>query len=138
MALACGSRSISRTRCPWRPSPMARLTAVVVLPTPPFWFEMAYVCICVRRAELHVHPSSVYYILACDTRWVKRMGRLEMTYQSAPNPGARSESDAVRRHRLWSTRVAGSPNTSLALSTSEIASRSVTRLPKAALTARFM
>ena len=34
------SRSTSSTLWPRRASPAARLTAVVVLPTPPFWFAM--------------------------------------------------------------------------------------------------
>src|ERR1700737_1053565 len=38
VALPCGSRSIRRTRCPCDARLAARLTAVVVLPTPPFWF----------------------------------------------------------------------------------------------------
>src|SRR6267143_1348968 len=41
VALPCGSRSISSTRRRVAASDAARLTAVVVLPTPPFWFAMA-------------------------------------------------------------------------------------------------
>ncbi|WP_341648990.1 hypothetical protein [Thauera humireducens] len=37
VALPCGSRSISKVRCPACCSAAARLTQVVVLPTPPFW-----------------------------------------------------------------------------------------------------
>ena len=37
-ALPCGSRSTTSTRSPCRASAAARLTVVVVLPTPPFWF----------------------------------------------------------------------------------------------------
>jgi hypothetical protein len=40
VALPCGSRSISNTRCPILDRPAARLTVVVVLPTPPFWLAM--------------------------------------------------------------------------------------------------
>src|SRR5690349_21992634 len=40
-ALPCGSRSISSTRCPVAAKAVARLIAVVVLPTPPFWFATA-------------------------------------------------------------------------------------------------
>ena len=40
VALPCGSRSISSTRWPTLARPAARLTVVVVLPTPPFWFAM--------------------------------------------------------------------------------------------------
>src|ERR1700694_3853499 len=41
VALPCGSRSISSTRRRVAARDAARLTAVVVLPTPPFWFAMA-------------------------------------------------------------------------------------------------
>src|SRR5207248_1791266 len=41
VALPCGSRSTSRTLRSCAASEAARLTAVVVLPTPPFWFAIA-------------------------------------------------------------------------------------------------
>src|SRR5689334_21766241 len=41
VALPCGSRSISSTRFSACASAAARLTLVVVLPTPPFWFTTA-------------------------------------------------------------------------------------------------
>ena len=41
VALPCGSRSASNTRCPSATRLAARLTAVVVLPTPPFWLAIA-------------------------------------------------------------------------------------------------
>src|SRR4051794_30792005 len=41
VALPCGSRSTTRTRYPSSASAAPRLTAVVVLPTPPFWFAIA-------------------------------------------------------------------------------------------------
>src|SRR5688500_8554872 len=41
VALPCGSRSTSSTRRPACASAAARLTLVVVLPTPPFWFTTA-------------------------------------------------------------------------------------------------
>ena len=41
LALPCGSRSISSTELPAAANAVARLTAVVVLPTPPFWFATA-------------------------------------------------------------------------------------------------
>ena len=40
VALPWGSRSISSTRWPDAARPAARLTQVVVLPTPPFWFAI--------------------------------------------------------------------------------------------------
>src|SRR5262252_1215735 len=39
-ALPCGSRSTTSTWVPWRARHAARFTAVVVLPTPPFWLAM--------------------------------------------------------------------------------------------------
>src|SRR5271156_4713138 len=41
LALPWGSRSISSTRRSIAASAVARLIAVVVLPTPPFWFAIA-------------------------------------------------------------------------------------------------
>src|SRR6516162_3318874 len=41
LALPCASRSITRTRCPAAANAVARLIAVVVLPTPPFWLATA-------------------------------------------------------------------------------------------------
>ena len=41
VALPCGSMSISSTRRRIALKEAARLTAVVVLPTPPFWFATA-------------------------------------------------------------------------------------------------
>ena len=39
--LAWGSRSISSVRLPRKASAAARLMAVVVFPTPPFWLQIA-------------------------------------------------------------------------------------------------
>src|SRR6516165_1116502 len=39
-AFPCGSRSTTSTRLPCRARQAARLTAVVVLPTPPFWLAI--------------------------------------------------------------------------------------------------
>src|SRR5919109_3791330 len=41
LALPCGSRSIIRTLLPQAASAVPRLMAVVVWPTPPFWFAIA-------------------------------------------------------------------------------------------------
>src|SRR6185437_6988804 len=41
LALPCGSKSISSTRFSTAASAVARLIAVVVLPTPPFWLTIA-------------------------------------------------------------------------------------------------
>src|ERR1700750_809295 len=39
----CGSRSSRSTRRPFCANAAARLTAVVVFPTPPFWFAIAMI-----------------------------------------------------------------------------------------------
>ena len=44
VALPCGSRSMTRTRLPLEASDAARLTVLVVLPTPPFWLATARIC----------------------------------------------------------------------------------------------
>ena len=41
VALPCGSRSTTRTRCSFSASAAPRFTVVVVLPTPPFWLATA-------------------------------------------------------------------------------------------------
>src|SRR5687768_12643618 len=43
VAFPCGSASTSRTRFPQLAMVAARFTAVVVLPTPPFWFATAII-----------------------------------------------------------------------------------------------
>src|SRR6202795_1245637 len=43
VALACESQSTSRVGCLAAPRQAARLTAVVVFPTPPFWFATAMI-----------------------------------------------------------------------------------------------
>ena len=53
VALPCGSRSTSRTRLGVRASAAARLTAVVVLPTPPFWLATAMM----RAVAARVSPA---------------------------------------------------------------------------------
>ena len=40
LALPWGSRSMTSVLSPWTASAAARLTAVVVFPTPPFWLAM--------------------------------------------------------------------------------------------------
>src|SRR5207244_5402405 len=52
-ALACGSRSMRRTRRLLTARQAARLTAVVVFPHPPFWFTRAS-----RRAVGLLSPST--------------------------------------------------------------------------------
>ena len=48
-ALPCGSRSMTSTRLPCSASATARLTVLVVLPTPPFWLATVMIRRCGRR-----------------------------------------------------------------------------------------
>src|SRR5512139_4082606 len=57
VALPCGSRSISRQRRFVAASEAVRLTAVVVLPTPPFWLATAMMRFMSAR-EYHPVPRS--------------------------------------------------------------------------------
>ena len=68
VALPCGSRSTSSTRRFVAPRLAARLTLVVVLPTPPFWFVIA---------RMRAIASSG--VARCSTRW-----------RSASSPGTAS------------------------------------------------
>src|SRR5512133_3275154 len=52
VAFPCGSPSTSNTRCSAAARLAARFTAVVVLPTPPFWFAMAMILAKVRQLQL--------------------------------------------------------------------------------------
>ena len=74
VAFACGSASSSRTLRPSRASEAARFMAVVVLPTPPFWFAKAitldivfvlriYVCKTLSQAP-SAHSAGTFYAAA--------------------------------------------------------------------------
>src|SRR5512133_3524789 len=52
VAFPCGSPSTSNTRCSAAARLAARFTAVVVLPTPPFWFAMAMILAKIRQLQL--------------------------------------------------------------------------------------
>src|SRR3569832_2633593 len=56
VALPCGSASTSRTRVPQDAIIAARLTAVVVFPTPPFWLATAIVLAMLALNLTHVRP----------------------------------------------------------------------------------
>ena len=53
VALHWGSRSTSSVRQPASATQAARLTAVVVFPTPPFWFATAYTVAIARGPKIH-------------------------------------------------------------------------------------
>src|SRR5476649_429737 len=61
VALPCGSRSTNSTRCLVAARLAARLTPVVVLPTPPFWFVIASIRVmsCARRTQQNQVPRGV-------------------------------------------------------------------------------
>src|SRR4030095_10307355 len=52
VAFPWGSASTSRTRCPQEAITAARLTAVVVFPTPPFWLATAMDLAIIQRFHL--------------------------------------------------------------------------------------
>src|SRR6266540_2236613 len=62
VAFPCGSRSIRRVCLSARESPAARLTAVVVFPTPPFWLTTAMV----RASRPSLFHVEHYFIFRCD------------------------------------------------------------------------
>src|SRR4030095_12848328 len=60
---ACGSRSRRRTRFPLRAKAAARLMAVVVFPTPPFWFAMAITIRCTGGKLPHHNLSNLFLVV---------------------------------------------------------------------------
>src|SRR3954453_4588936 len=59
VALPCGSRSTISTRWPTFARPAARLTVVVVLPTPPFWLAIQKIfAIAFLLAYRQLHPEA--------------------------------------------------------------------------------
>src|SRR5439155_2693859 len=54
---ACGSRSMPSGRTPRCAIPASRLSAVVVLPTPPFWLNTAMIVIAARLQHLPTHEG---------------------------------------------------------------------------------
>ena len=77
VAWACGSRSMTSVGLPLRASAAARLTVVVVLPTPPFWFISA-----IKRTGR-------------DELGTPGMGMAEYMKETEPKLGGRK-----RKHRL--------------------------------------
>src|SRR5215467_13944093 len=70
---ACGSRSMSSVRLPRRARAAARLIAVVVLPTPPFWFAIA--TIIERVTGLYhppMHPQPLHLVFS-EVVWVQTL-----------------------------------------------------------------
>lgn len=67
----CGSTSTRRVFFPFAPSAAERLTAVVVLPTPPFWFATAMIFPIVRprfqrKPVPFFHKGSLYNARRCN------------------------------------------------------------------------
>src|ERR1700675_3839346 len=59
VALPCGSRSTSNTRCRVAARLAARLTLVVVLPTPPFWLVIARIFAIASSLRAEQHQMSL-------------------------------------------------------------------------------
>src|SRR6185437_13323083 len=86
LALPCGSKSTRRTRLPTAARAVARLTAVVVLRTPPFWLTIARI-----RARAVSSPAarSIVAAVACtdypfepqdDARGIGRAGQQNLAH----------------------------------------------------------
>src|SRR5437899_2695490 len=91
-ALPCGSMSTTSTRWPTAARPVARLIAVVVLPTPPFWLAMAMMR--PLRSDALIAPShhdhgaaraAAEVDPALAARQAGKLGRIE----EMPAPGIR-------------------------------------------------
>src|SRR5690606_20487 len=109
VALPCGSRSTSKTLRGVRASAAARLTAVVVLPTPPFWLATAMIramrlvpwsvglrVYAGRRAAPVGHGIMPASAGACPNRAGRRTGDLAgVTAITTRTPGRRSRSVGV-------------------------------------------
>ena len=78
-AFPWGSSSMTRTRSPPEASAAARLTALVVLPTPPFWFATAMIRVLVGTLNLASPIDSRRFISSARLR-----------ARGAPSPTRRS------------------------------------------------
>src|SRR6185369_9578834 len=97
VALPCGSRSTSSTRRSAWARAAARLTLVVVLPTPPFWFTTASTraTSAPRRAEHEMAP-----------RFEPRHPQLNHTAVTRPRRGAgHRRQHAARGHEVSAARA---------------------------------
>ena len=60
LALACGSASINKTFFSKTPSDAAKLTEVVVFPTPPFWLAIAMI-LPIYTIQILSGKNTIYY-----------------------------------------------------------------------------
>src|SRR5690625_1607828 len=63
VAFPCGSISINNTSLPNSAKLAPKLTVVVVLPTPPFWFVIAIILLIMSPARYHVYTLSYHYVI---------------------------------------------------------------------------
>src|SRR5438445_2215760 len=90
VALPCGSRSTSRVGRSASARPAARLTAVVVLPTPPFWFTTAMV---LRKDPVFHAPHYTNHVLGLGV----------------PRPAPTTLSRCSTPHKFWIRPPAAEP-----------------------------
>src|SRR5664279_5434311 len=93
LALAWGSQSASRVRCPDSASPAARLTAVVLLPTPPLKLAKQMI------SATAIHSSRGVAVLHCGTVTLPRQiaGSVERHAQLLPRCSVATQ----RPRRRW-------------------------------------
>jgi hypothetical protein len=107
VALPCGSRSTSSTRLGVRASAAARFTAVVVLPTPPFWLAMA-----MMRAMRRACPSGSQRRRRRAVDYASEPARTTSTrWRSPTSPGTRSGCTAASRQPAGSAAISSLGNT---------------------------
>ena len=97
LALPWGSRSMSSTRCPCIASAAAMFTALVVLPTPPFWLATVITRVCGGRG--HCSWRTFRTCTACAAsraRSACRLARSRRTMRCRRSAPAASRMGGVR------------------------------------------
>src|SRR4051812_37363004 len=99
VAFACGSRSTTSERSPASARHAARLIAVVVLPTPPFWFASAKIRPAIPRAYGSTRTFLRERPLPRQTWTARESGRRRLQFVEHEQPRelfSRSAADAGR------------------------------------------
>src|SRR5947208_5083979 len=94
VAFACGSRSMTSARSPASARQAARFTAVVVLPTPPFWFATAYT----RPGTRSGYSGERTLPRDPGPSREARRSRLDFRYDEQSRPGLRSRAAELFRY----------------------------------------
>src|SRR5690606_25968268 len=88
LALPWGSRSTISTRSPIAASAVARLIAVVVLPTPPFWFAMVMIRFFSPAMDIRQSPAFSRKLRKFEHHGI-RLDNTGMFYQIESPPSMR-------------------------------------------------